>query len=158
MREEGSEWGTHVTEKLPFYFRRPPTNVGSSPEPLEQEHSKTLHYLRTNPREYQLVIAHTKETICIQDPASPNHQQHPVQDASSKQQTNQNCKPNHQQRALPPHSTFPIREKTSKQTTKTQDKFHPIRSSHKQLDQHQEGRKQKEGRLQTSSRKEFNFP
>ena len=32
---------------------------------------------------------HTKETTWIQDWASPNHQEHPVQDASSKQQTKQ---------------------------------------------------------------------
>ena len=36
--------------------------------------SKTLDYQRTNPREYQVVRTHTKETTGIQDPASPNHQ------------------------------------------------------------------------------------
>ena len=55
--------------------------------------SKTLNYHRTNPREYQIVITHTKETTWIQDPTSPNHQKHPVQDASSKQQTRQKFKP-----------------------------------------------------------------
>ena len=50
-----------------------------SPEPLEWEHcahadSKTLDYQRTNPRGYQIVRTHTKETTVIQDPASPNHQ------------------------------------------------------------------------------------
>ena len=35
--------------------------------------SKTLDYQRTNPREYQIVRTHTKETTGIQDPASPNH-------------------------------------------------------------------------------------
>jgi len=34
-----------------------------------------------------------------------------VQDASSKQQTKQKYKPNHQQTGLPPHSALPIREK-----------------------------------------------
>jgi len=81
--------------------------------------SKTLHYQRTNPREYQTVRTHTKETTCIQDLASPNHQQHPVQDASSKQQTKQKYKPNHQQTGLPPHSALLIRGKTNKQTNKT---------------------------------------
>ena len=81
--------------------------------------SKTLDYWRTNPREYQTVRTHTKETTWIQDLASPNHQQHPVQDASSKQQTKQKYKPNHQQTGLPPHSALAIRGKTSKQT-KTQ--------------------------------------
>ena len=36
--------------------------------------SKTLHYQKTKPREYQIVRTHTKETTWIQDPASPNHQ------------------------------------------------------------------------------------
>ena len=47
--------------------------------------SKTLDYQRTNPREYQVVRTHTKETTGIQDLASHNHQEHPVQDASFKQ-------------------------------------------------------------------------
>ena len=34
--------------------------------------SKTLDYQRTNPREYQIVRTHTKETTWIQDQASPN--------------------------------------------------------------------------------------
>ena len=52
--------------------------------------SKTLGYQRTNPREYQIVRTHTNETTWIQDQASPNHQEHPVWDAPSKQQTKQN--------------------------------------------------------------------
>ena len=55
--------------------------------------SKTLDYQRTNPRGYQKVRTHRNETTGIQDPASPNHQQYPVQDVSSKQQTKQNTKP-----------------------------------------------------------------
>jgi len=39
-----------------------------------------------------------------------------VQDASSKQETKQKYKPNHQQTRLPPHSALPIRGKTNKQT------------------------------------------
>ena len=74
--------------------------------------SKTLDYQRSNPREYQIVRTHTKETTVVQDPASPNHQQHPVQDASSRKQK---YKPNHQQTGVPPHSALPIRGKTNKQ-------------------------------------------
>ena len=66
-------------------------------------------------RETQIVRTHIKETTRIQDPASSNHQYHPVQDASSKQ-TKQKYKPNHQQTGLPPHSALPIRGKTNKQT------------------------------------------
>ena len=77
---------------------------------------KTLDYQRTNPKGYKIVRTHTKETAWIQGPASPNHQQHPVQDASTKQQTKQKCKPSHQQTGLPPHSALPIRGKTNKQT------------------------------------------
>ena len=46
-----------------------------------------IAFSRINPRKYQIVRTHTKKTTCIQNPASPNHQEHPVQDASSKQQT-----------------------------------------------------------------------
>ena len=45
---------------------------------------------------------------------SPNHGEHPVQGASTKQQTKQKHKPNHQQTGLPPHSALPIRGKTTK--------------------------------------------
>ena len=51
--------------------------------------SKTLDYQRTNPGEYQIVRTHTKENTWIQALSSPNHQQHPVQEASSKQHTKQ---------------------------------------------------------------------
>ena len=71
--------------------------------------SKTVDYQGTNPGEYQIVRTPTKETTWTQDPASPNHQQHPVQDTSSKQQTKQKCKTNHQQTELSPHSALPIR-------------------------------------------------
>ena len=104
--------------------------------------SKTLHHQRTNPRGYQIVRTHIKETTVIQDPASPNHQQHPVQDTSSKQQTKQRYKPSHQQTGLPPHSPLPIRGKTSKQI-KPQHKSHPIRSLHKPLDQSQRAENKK---------------
>ena len=77
--------------------------------------SKTLHYQRTNPRGYQIVRTHRKETTVIQDLTSPNHQQYPVQDASSKQQTKQKYKLNHQQTGLSPHLTLPIRERIKKQ-------------------------------------------
>ena len=39
----------------------------------------------------------TKASTCVQDPASPNCWQDPVQDASLKQQRRQKHKPNHQQ-------------------------------------------------------------
>ena len=68
---------------------------------------------RTNPREYQIVKTHKKETTQIQV-VSPNHQQDPVQDASSKQHTKQKDKPNHQQTELSPHSPLPIKGKTNK--------------------------------------------
>jgi len=38
-----------------------------------------------------------------------------VQDASSKQQTKEKYKTNHQQTGLPPHSALPIRGKTNRQ-------------------------------------------
>ena len=90
--------------------------------------SKNLGYQRTNPSEYQIVRTHTKETTGIQDPVSPNHQQHPVQDASSKQQTKQKYKPSHQQTGSPPHSALPIRGK-NKQNNK--QKFSTNHTLHK---------------------------
>ena len=48
-----------------------------------------------------------------------------MQDASSKQQTKQKCKPNHQQTGLPPHSALPIRGKTNKQTNKNSAQISP---------------------------------
>ena len=107
--------------------------------------SKTIEYQGTpNPTEYQTVRTPTKETTWIQDPASPNHQQHPMQDASSKQQIKQIYRPNHQQTGLPPHSALPIREKkkknkkkkqANKQTKKRHHKSHHIWSLHKTLHQ-----------------------
>ena len=48
-----------------------------------------------------------------------------MQNASSKQQTKQKYKPNHQQAGLPPHSVLPIKGKTNKQTTtRTKDSAH----------------------------------
>ena len=41
-----------------------------------------------------------------------------MQGASSKQQTKQKYKPNHQQTGAPPHSALPIRGKANKQTNK----------------------------------------
>ena len=60
-----------------------------------------------------------KATTCIQHPVAHNCQQHPVQDASSKQKSTQKYNPNHQQTGLPHHSALPIRGKTKKQTNKT---------------------------------------
>ena len=42
-----------------------------------------------------------------------------MQDASSKEQTKQRYKPNHQQTGVPPHSALPIRGKTNKQKLST---------------------------------------
>ena len=94
--------------------------------------SKTLDYQRTNPREYQIVRTHCKESTSIQDLAPPNHQWHPVQDASSKQQTNkQNTNPIISRQDY--HLTQPC--PSEEKQTKTQHKSHPIQSLHKPLDQ-----------------------
>ena len=96
--------------------------------------SKTLHYQRTNPREYQIVRTHTKETTWIQDLASPNYQQHPVQDTSSKQQTKQIQTQSSVDRITTSFSL--AQQRKNKQTKiKSQHKSHPIRSLHKPLHQ-----------------------
>ena len=43
-----------------------------------------------------------------------------MQDASSKQQTEQKYKPNHQQTGLPPHPALPIRGKTKQNKSSAQ--------------------------------------
>ena len=43
----------------------------------------------------------TKASTCIQDQASPNYWQYPVQDASTKQQARQKHKPKYQQIGFP---------------------------------------------------------
>ena len=70
------------------------------------------------------MINQTKETTRIKDPASPNHQEHPVHDASSKQQAKQKYKPSHQQTGLPPHSALHTRGK-NKQTNKNSAQISP---------------------------------
>ena len=94
---------------------------------------KTLDYQRTNPREYEIVRTHTKETTLIQELASSNHQLHPVQDTSSKQETNKQTKNlNHEKTDYNLTQPCPSEEKK----TKTQHKSHPIQSLHKPLDQY----------------------
>jgi len=67
-----------------------------------------------------------------------------VQDASSKQQTKQKYKPNHQQTGSLPHSALPIRGKTNKNSAQI--------SPYKKLTQTTgptlEGRNKKEERIQ----------
>jgi len=65
-----------------------------------------------------------------------------VQDTSSKQQTSQKYKPNHQQTGLPLHSALLTPGK------KNHHKSHPTGSLHKPLDKLYEGRNQKEERIQ----------
>ena len=50
-----------------------------------------------------------------------------MQDTSSKQQTKQKYKPNHQQTGLPPHAALPIRGKTNKQTNKNSAQVSPYK-------------------------------
>ena len=65
-----------------------------------------------------------------------------MQDASSKQQTKQKYKPNHQQTGLPPHSALPIRGKTNKQVLNTNHTLYEAYTN-----QTWEGRNQNEERI-----------
>ena len=49
-----------------------------------------------------------------------------MKDTSSKQQTKQKYKPNHQQTGVPPHSALPIRGKTNKQSDKISAQISPF--------------------------------
>ena len=53
-----------------------------------------------------------------------------MQDASSKQQTQQKYKSNHQQTGLPPHSALPIKGKTNKQKFSTHITLHDTYTNH----------------------------
>ena len=76
-----------------------------------------------------------------------------MQDASSKQQTKQKYKLNHQQIGLPPHSALPMKGKTNKQKLSTNLTLHKAYTT---TGPALGGQKPKE-RIQPSSRKEFNF-
>jgi len=67
-----------------------------------------------------------------------------VQDTSSKQQTKQKYKPNHQQTGVPPHSACPSEEK---QTNKKSAQISPYMKLTQPPDQPWEGRNQKEERI-----------
>ena len=97
-------------------------------------------------RGYQIVKSHTKETTGIQDPGSPNHQQHPVQDTLSKQQTK--WKAQTQSSANRITNSLSLSHQRKIKQTKIQHKSQPIWSLHKPLDQTYEGRNQKEERIQ----------
>ena len=70
-----------------------------------------------------------------------------MQDASSKQQTKQKYKPNHQQTGLPPHSIMSIRGKTNKQ------KLSPILTLYKAHKNHWANLR----RVEMTRKKEFNI-
>ena len=91
----------------------------------------------------------------MQETASPNHQYHPVQDASSKQQKKQKYKSNHQQTGLPSHSALPIR---AKQTKKNSAQISPYMMLIQTTGPSLGVQKPKEEVIQPSSRKESNFP
>ena len=113
-------------------YQAPPSMGFSRQEYLEWG---AIAFSETNPREYQIVRTHTKETTGIQDPASPNYQQHPVQDASSKQHLNnkQNKNTNPVISRQDYHLTQPC--PSEEKQRKTQHKSHPMGSLHKSLDQ-----------------------
>ena len=71
-----------------------------------------------------------------------------MQYASSKQQTKQKYKPNHQQIGLPPHSALPIRGKTNKQTNKNSAQISPYMKLTQTTGPNLEGRNQMEERIQ----------
>ena len=78
--------------------------------------SKTLDYQRTNPREYQIVRTHTKETW--QNPTTSSSL---CRTPHLNNKQTKKYKPNHQQTGLAPHSAWPSEEKqASKQKNSAQ--------------------------------------
>ena len=70
-----------------------------------------------------------------------------MQDASSKQQTKQKYKPNHQQTGLAPHSALPIREK-NKETKQNLEQITPYTKLTQTTGPILGGQKPKEERIQ----------
>ena len=66
-----------------------------------------------------------------------------MQDASSKEQTKQKYKSNHQQTELQPHTALPIRVKTNKQTNKNSAQISPYMKLTQITGQTLRGQKQK---------------
>ena len=89
---------------------------------------------------------HIQETTVIQDPTSPNHQQHPVQDSSSKQQTKQKYKPNPSDRTT--ISLSPAHQRKNKQTDKNSAQLSPSKTLIQTTGPTIEGRNRKEERIQ----------
>ena len=119
--------------------------------------SKTLDYQRTNSSRYQVVKTHTKETTVIQDATSPNHQYHPVQDGSSKQQTKQKYKPNPSDITATPHSTLPIRGKTNRQKLSTNLTLYEAYTNHWTNLRRAEAKRKKEFNLEAWEKETSNI-
>ena len=95
--------------------------------------SKTLDYRKLTLGGYQIVRTNTEETAGIQDPASHNH--HPVQDASSKQQTNKQQQQKQTQSSAERTATsLSLAHQRINKQTKNSSQFSPIQSLYKPLD------------------------
>ena len=70
-----------------------------------------------------------------------------MKDTSSKRQTKQKYKSNHQQTGLPPHSALPVRGKTNKNSAQ----ISPCEKLTQTTRPNLEGRNQKEERIQPKS-------
>ena len=71
-----------------------------------------------------------------------------MQDASSKQQTKQKYKPNHQQTELPPHWALHIRGKTNQPTNRNSAQISPYKKLTQTTGPTLGGQKTKEERIQ----------
>ena len=67
-----------------------------------------------------------------------------MQDASSKQQTEEKYKPNHQQTGLQPHSALPIRGETNKQKLSTNLTVYKAYTNHRTNIRREETKRKKE--------------
>ena len=88
--------------------------------------SKTLDHQRTNPREYQIVRTHTKETIGKQDLASPNHRQQPMHPHLNNKQ-NKNANPVISRQDYHLTQPCPSEEKQTNKQTKNSTQISPHR-------------------------------
>ena len=122
-KEDSWFWKVHAVSSLSFRDEVLSLWNGSTD-------SKTLDYQRTNPRKYQIVRTHTKETTWIQDPHHPTTSSTQCRMPHlNKQSKNTNPVISRQDY----HFTQPC--PSEEKQTKPQHKSHPIWSLQKPLDQ-----------------------
>ena len=114
--------------------------------------SKTIDYQRTNPRKYQIVTTHTKETTWIWDLASPD-QQYKMPHLNNKQ--NKNANPIISRQYYHLTQPCPTEEKwTNKQKLSTNRTLYKVYTNHWTNLRKAETKRKKEFNLETCKKRD----